>query len=175
MRDGRFRDSELWKWIKAIIEVAVLFGIIIGVLCLLQTAGLADEEYEVRYVLCMDRLTIRMGPSRSSCEIGWLECGDLVYIDGKAKNGYVHCVGLNIEDGEGWVHKGYLVCDRPVRVGQQATIVSKGRLKARKYVDGKRTRWLKSGAKLKVHWWSEEWCLTECGYVQSQYLEIGGD
>lgn len=57
-------------------------------------------------------------------------------------------------------------------MGRAATIISKGRLAARKNVDGKRTRWLKSGAKLKVHWWSEEWCLTDCGYVKSVYLEM---
>ena len=65
--------------------------------------------------------------------------------------------------------------DEPEKVGQTATIVSYGRLAARKYVNGKRTRWLKSGAKLKVWYWTEEWALTNCGYVQSKYLELDGE
>ena len=151
----------------------LLTWIMIAVMAVIMTPGTAEEEYEERYVLCMDRVNVRMGPGRDTCEVGWLECGDRVYVDGKRKNGYVHCVGLNIEAGEGWIHKGYLVEDQPVKIGRTATIVSNGRLKARKNVDGKRTRWLKRGAKLKIYWWSEEWSLTDCGYVQSRYLEIG--
>ena len=167
-----FFSSELWKWIKAAVQVFILFAVVLGILLAMQSAGLAERELEERFVLCMDRVNVRMGAGRNTCEIGWLECGDSVWVDGRKRNGYVHVVGLNLEAGEGWIHQGYLVEDKPVRMGRTARIVSKGRLAARKNVDGKRTRWLKSGAKLKVHWWSEEWCLTDCGYVKSVYLEM---
>ena len=158
--------------LRVILRAGLLVWIVIAVMAVLQTAGLAEEDYEERYVLCMDRVNIRQGPGRNSNEIGWLECGDRVWVDGKKKNGYVHCVGLNIEEGEGWIHKGYLVEDEPVKIGRQATITSRGRLAARKYVDGKRTRWLRAGAKLKVYWWTSEWSLTDCGYVKSMYLDV---
>jgi len=168
----RFFESDVWKWIRTAGQVALLFAAILGVLFLLQSMGLAEQEMEERFVLCMDRVNVRMGPGRDTCEIGWLECGDRVWVDGKKKNGYVHVVGLNIEAGEGWIHKGYLVEDAPVWIGASGRVTGGGRVKARTYVDGKKRMWMKAGAKVKIYWWSADWCLTECGYVRSRFLEM---
>ena len=155
---------------KKIISILVL-------LLMVFSLAFAETTEEAMYVICMpnDRVNIRLGPSRTSSSVGWLEAGDVVYYDGKTKNGYRHCTGLGVEAGEGWVHKGYLV-DEPVEyINQEATIVSKSRLAARKYVNGKRTRWLKPGGVVKVYYWTNEWALTNCGYVQSAYLELNGE
>lgn len=151
-----------------------IFAIIL-ILATIFSFALA-EEVEA-YVLCMpnDRVNIRMGSSRTAYAIGWCEAGDLVYTDGKSKNGFAHCVGLGVEAGEGWIHKGYLVDQKPEYVNCTATITSKSRLAARKNVNGKRTRWLKSGAELKVYYWTDTWSLTNCGYVQSKFLELNGE
>lgn len=153
-----------------------IISILSIILILFISVCSAEEISEEVYIICMpnDRVNIRMGPSRSSCSIGWCEAGDVVYVDGKKRNGFVHCIGLGIEAGEGWIHNGYIVYELPEYVNCKATIVSKGRLAARKYVDGKRTRWLKSGAELKVYYWSNTWCLTNCGYIQSEYIELNG-
>ena len=87
----------------------------------------------------------------------------------------MHCVGLTTEAGEGWVHKGYLVDEEPVYLNQNATIISRGRLAARKYVNGKRTRWLKPLATVKIYYWTSEWAVTNCGYIKSKYLELEGE
>ena len=156
------------------IILAVILGLVIvsGVVynCL------SEENLEQAYIICMpnDRVNIRLGPSRTSSSEGWCEAGDIVYLDGKFKHGYAHCVGLGVEAGEGWIHKGYIVYEEPEYVNCSATIVSKSRLAARKYVGGKRTRWLKAGAQLKVYYWTESWSLTNCGYVQSKFLELNG-
>ena len=179
----RFRDTEAWKYIRTALELLLLAAIIIGIIFAWSALGFAygeewdehEEEYEIAYAICTkgDVVHIRPFPSTKHDPSGWLEPGDIVYLDGKEKNGFAHCVGLNVEAGEGWVYKGYLVKDQPVYLNQTATVVSNGKLRARKYVNGKRTKWLKPMAKLTVYYWSEDWCSTNCGYVQSKYLELG--
>lgn len=166
-----------WKIIRVIIEIIIIAALIAGCVRIYTGLGFAnaDELYEEGYVLCVDYVNIRRSPSRKSPVIGSFECGETLHLDGKRKNGYLHCVDLGLEEDEGWIHSGFVVSDRPEHVNQHATIVSKGRLAARKYVDGKRTRWLKPQASLKVYWWSDEWCVTNCGYVQTKYLELEGE
>lgn len=178
-----FFDTDAWKWIRTLLEVLLIAAIITGFILLVSAVtnvGVAEEwdeheeEFELAWVICMknDVVNVRQGASRSSCEIGRLESGTMVYLDGKKKHGYVHAVGLNTEYGEGWIHSGYLVDEEPEYVNCTAVIISKGRLAARKYVDGKRTRWLKPGAELKVYYWTDSWSLTNCGYVKSEFLEL---
>lgn len=168
-----FRNTTAWKLIRTGIELAFIVLAVLGVLFLLQSAGMAEDE--AMYVMCMDQLNVRMGASTGTDCVGWLEPGDVVYPDGKKKNGFIHCEIPQIEAGEGWIHKGYLVSEEPKKLNCKATVISNGKLKARKYVNGKRTKWLKPGGELTVYYWTSEWCLTNCGYVQSQYLELEGN
>ena len=172
-RMKRIRNTLGMKLLITAFEIAFIVLVVLGIIFLLQQAGYAEDE--AKYVMCMDRVNIRLGASTKTDAIGWLEPGDVVYPDGKIKNGFVHCEIPSIEAGEGWVKKGYLVDDKPKRVDRNATVISNGKLAARKNVKGKRTRWLKPGGELLVYYWSEDWCLTNCGYVQSQYLELDGD
>lgn len=162
-----------------------IIGIIIMVIILFVTfafwADIAEAEgYEdttIAYVICTngDYVNIRQFPNRKGDPIGRFETGDTVLLDGRQKNGYLHCIDLSLEASEGWINKGYVVYDKPVLLNQSAVITCGGRLAARKCVNGKRTRWLKSGASVKVWYWSDEWCVTNCGYVQSKYLELEGE
>lgn len=174
----QFRDTEAWKWIKLLLELLLIAAIVWGAIELYTSLGFGEAKadgYETMYVMCSDFVYARSTPNKKQEPIGRLEPGDEVVVDGRKKNGYVHCIDLSFEQSDGWVYGGYLVSDRPEVVGQTAVIVSKGRLAARKYVNGRRTRWLKSGAKLKVNYWSDDWALTDCGYVQSKYLELDGE
>ena len=161
---------------RAIYDAAGLAVFILALavmVILLQDAGLA-EDLDASYVMCMpgDRVNIRLGPSSSSTAMGWCETGDTVYPDGKRKNGFTHCIIPQIEAGEGWIHSGYLVKDAPKEVNRNGTIESTGRLAARKNVGGKRTRWLKTGGTVKVYYWSIDWCVTNCGYIKSEYIRL---
>lgn len=167
----RFRDSEAWKWIRTGCEIAVIAAIIFFIFSVLSGVGLADD---VQYVICMDRVNVRMGASSRSDEVGWLEPGDVVYLDGQKKSGFVHCEIPSIEAGEGWVHKGYLVDEPPERMNRTGIIVGNAKVQARKNVDGKRTRWLKPGGEVRVYWWTSDWCLTNCGYVRTEFIELDG-
>lgn len=165
---------KLPTWKIIVLGFLIIVAVIINYYALTHAKG---EDLDTAYVICMpnDKVNIRFSAKRSSEATGWCEPGDIVYLDGKSKNGFLHCVNLSNEYGEGWIHKGYIVYDQPKYVNQTATIISKSRLAARKYIDGKRTRWLKPGAELKVYYWTESWCMTNCGYVQSKYLELNGE
>ena len=158
--------------IARIIIGLIVIGVVVAIL---NAVGFADSYDSVSeaYVLCDDYVNIRPFPNRKGEPLGRLEAGDYIYIDGMEKNGYLHVVGMGLET-DGWIHKGYVVYDKPERMNRTAVIVSKGRLAARKHVGGRRTRWLKPQATLKVYCWSDEWCVTNCGYVQTRYLELEG-
>ena len=159
---------------KTILEIVILLAIIFSVIWLYQSVGFSERELTEAYVLCADYVNVRQFPNRKGEPLGRFESGDVVYLDGKKKNGYRHIVDTGLES-DGWIFAGYLVYDEPIKTDQSAVIVSKGRLAARKYVKGKRTRWLKPLASVKVYWWSDEWCVTNCGYVQTKYLELEGE
>ena len=167
----RFRDTEAWKWMIAGLEILALAAMVFFVFSILTSVGLADD---VQYVICMDRVNVRMGASSRSDEVGWLEPGDVVYLDGQKKSGFVHCEIPSIEAGEGWVHKGYLVDEPPEKINRTGIIVGNAKVQARKNVDGKRTRWLKPGGEVRVYWWTSDWCLTNCGYVRTEFIELDG-
>ena len=156
---------------------AIAFALAIWmIIWFINGLGIAEEwEDEGKYVLCMDRVNIRMSPNTKQEPIGWLEPGDVVYPDGKRRNGFIHCEIPSIEAGEGWIHRGYLVNDEPEKMNRTGVIASRWKVKARKNVNGKRTRWLKPGGTVRVYWWSEDWCLTDCGYVMTKFIELDGE
>lgn len=158
------------------LKIIILILLIIVAVCvdyLMNPNAFAEET--TGYIMCADFVYVRPFPNKRCEEIGRLETGDAVHLDGTKKNGYLHCVDTGLEQSDGWVFAGYVVYDEPSRVFQKATIVSGGRLAARKYVNGKRIKWLKPLASLTVYYWSDEWCVTNCGYVRSEYLELEGE
>jgi hypothetical protein len=181
----RFLDTELWKYIRTVLELLLIAAMIWAAVAFYNWIGSAhadeldenESELEIAYVICTkgDHVNIRPFPGKKHEPSGWLDPGDMVYLDGKEKDGYCHAVGLSNEEGKGWIHKGYLVFYPPEFVDRDATVVSNGRLAARKYVNGKRTRWLKPGSSVHVWYMSEEWCVTNRGYVQAKYLELDGE
>lgn len=146
---------------------------------LLYSCCIADEsdEYIEGYIICKpnDYINMRENPTKQSNVIGYLYAGYRVYLDGKQKNGFMHCVNVGLEMNEGWVHKGYIVYDEPEFINQKATVISAGRLAVRNCVNGKRIRWLKPYTSVKVYYMSADWSITNYGFVKSEYLEIEGE
>lgn len=180
--DGKsFWDTNAWRLIKTAIEILLIVAFIYGAIVLYTSLGFASakagpyDNITEGYILCDDFVYIRRHPNNKDEPLGRFETGDMVYLDGRKRNGYLHCIDLSLEMCEGWVSKRYIVYDKPIKVNQRATIVSKGRLAARKNVNGKRTRWLKPLASVMVYWWSDEWCVTDCGYLMTKYLELEGE
>ena len=178
------RKHSVFRIVITLVEIATLVAFVyLAVVFVGMIPGVAEEldeheeEFEIAYAICTkgDRVNIRRFPNTKQEPDGYIEPGDLVYLDGKKRNGFLHCVGLNTEAGEGWIHRGYLVSDPPELINRTGVICARTKVKARKNVNGKRIRWLKPGGEVKVYYWSEEWCVTNCGYVMSKFIEIDGE
>lgn len=172
-----FMDTELWKWIRTLLQIIgfalVIWGIIEAIDFLASTVKAEEAEHETAYAICVkgDVINVRYGPTTRAEWIGWIEPGDEVTTDGNRKNGFVHCIDMNTEPGDGWVFYGYLTDSKPELIDRDATVVSSGRLAVRKHVDGKRTKWLRPGTIVHIYYMSDEWCSTNVGYIQTKYLQ----
>ena len=133
-----------------------------------------DDDYIEAWAMCQpdSYINIRRFAKKDAEVSGMLYLGDKVFLDGKTKRGFVHCVGLNNEDGEGWVAKGYLVYSEPTADGHKYEIKSNGRVAARRTVKGTRRRWLHDGDVITVYSISAEWCLTSEGFVKTDCIDL---
>ena len=139
----------------------------------IAVSSLAESEpYEV-WVICQpnDYVNVRMSPSRKSEVVGYADSGDSIWIDGTKKNGYLKVYGIG-EMGVGWIHKGYVVDNKPERVSCTGIVVSRGKLAARRYIQGKVRKWLHNMDKVKVYWITDDWCVTSMGFVKTEYLDF---
>jgi len=173
----RFTDTDAFKWLRTLGEIALIVLFVLAIIWACQKMGISEGAERTMYAICRpgDRVNIRATPSTKGATEGWLEPGDEAQTDGQEKNGYLHCVGLSNESGDGWVHAGYLVEDAPVLVNQKAVVVSNGRLAARKCVDGEVNRWLKWMTEVRVSYRTDVWCVTNAGYVKTEFLEMVGE
>ena len=145
--------------------IAVLFT-----LAVLITANSLADEY---YVLCSPRseVNVRLHPKKSEI-IACVVFGKKVESNRKRQNGYIHVEGLAAETTSGWIYSGYLIDDEPVQCDLKARIVSNGRVACRKCVAGKVIRWLQNGSEVEIYAVSEEWCVTDKGYIKREFIEI---
>lgn len=145
---------------------------------LVLLASVASAEIYV-YVLCNPSswVNIHSKPSKRSETIAYAFTGDKLYSDCEYKNGYIHVIDLASETTEGWVSEAYIVYDEPTVYDDYEvfTVCVRGRVAVRKTVDGQRSRWLKNGAKIKVYAISNEWAVTNYGFVMTEFLEAMGD
>ena len=151
------------KLISVIAAITAIFAPI--------TAITEGGEY---FILCKPGSTVnaRISPRKSAEVVGWLECGDAVKTDGKQKNGYVHIIDCSMECSEAWISSRYLVKDQPITCYIQTTVIGNGKVKSRNYVNGKTVHRLKPNTAVTIYAYSEEWCVTNKGYIQTQYLGV---
>lgn len=161
------------KIFVVLIELILLIVLITFCIMLLQEAGLAEDVW----VLCDPDsfVCVREAPRKTAYAVGGITCGTLMETDGEIKGDYIHVINVHAEDDKGWISRQYIVHSEPKPLYQNATVVSNGRLAARKGVGGKIRKWLKPMDTLKIYWWSDEWCLTNYGYVQTDFLELDGE
>lgn len=173
----RFRDSEAWKWIKLVLELLAIGIAVLGVVLVLKNAGMparADGIGTSAWVVCQpgDYVNARRKPSGRSEVLGRFDAGDEVVLDGKKRNGFMHVISAGLEEDECWIHSGYLVYDRPEYFGGISGVVSSnGRLAARKRIGGERRMWLGTGDTVRIWYRSDEWCVTDKGFVMTEYIE----
>lgn len=170
----KFKNTELWSWIRTVFEILLLGACIMAAFLCLKGVGIAEEEnYIEGYILCKehDLINVRRTPSKKGEEIGLFQCGQKLYLDGKEKNDYMHVCNLTLELTDGWVYKGYIVFDEPVKVDSEYKVISPQRLAVRKYVDGKIIKWLKPKSIVDVVYITKEWAVTNKGFIKRKFLE----
>lgn len=173
-----FRDTEWWKLIRTVLQ---MIGIAALMWLMIEAARWAVTEVHAEdrtmWAICQpdDVLIVRDGPKKGFAATGELKPGTAVTTDGKKRNGYLHLVDMANESGTGWVRSIYLVDEEPETVNRTATVISKGRLAARRCIGGERVRWLKPGQTVTVYYRTSEWCVTDKGYVVTRYLRVDGE
>ena len=147
--------------------------ILIAIVCAISPCLAAFDGVDEYFIICKPGtcVNVRISPNTHSEVIGSKFFGDVIYVD-REKNGFVHITNLNSEYTEGWVHKGLVTDDQPREVNKAAAIVSDARVAGRKYVNGKVIKWLKNGSEVIVYAESDEWCVTDKGYVRTEFIEI---
>lgn len=170
----RFRDSEVWKWIRTILELAALTAAVLALIHGCNALGLAEDDCEC-WVMCRpeSEVLIRKKPDKRAEVTGYAVCGDRFRTDWTEKDGFIHVTDVGNEYGEGWISARYLFGMEPVRIDGPATVRSNGRVAVRKYPGGKRSGWVTDGTVITVYCIAEEWAVTSKGYIQTRYLEVG--
>ena len=140
-------------------------------LLMFSSAAIADDE--VYYVICKpgSEVNVRTRPELHSPIAGTKYFGDAVIVD-REKNGFAHVTNLFSEYSDGWIYKGLLTEDKPVEVYQEAQIMADGIVFGRKYCGGKVIHKLKDGTGVMVYAVGEEWCVTNYGYIKTEFLTI---
>ena len=163
------------KILVTLIEVLLIILVVYAAITILNSISFAEELTEM-YVICQpgDYVNVRINPSKKSQAVGYIECGESFLTDGQKQNVFIHCYGIG-EAGEGWIHCGYVVEDEPVKVNRMAFSISKAKLAARKFIGGIVRKWLKNLDKVMVYWMTDVWCVTNKGFVMTEYLEMEGN
>lgn len=145
--------------------IAILFLLVAVVAASLSAA-------EEAWAMCQpdSNVYIRSNPSFNADVVAILEVGDQVETDGKKDGVWVHAF-FTCEAGEGWMHRGYMTYSEPdvYRDGISAETAYK-QVNARRCAKGKINRKLKKGTQLTVFVTSDEWSITNLGYIQTRYL-----
>ena len=131
------------------------------------------EDYRI-FILCNPKtcVNVRNSAKKGSEIVGWLDFGDWVETDGKKENGFIHVYGIG-EYGEGWVFAGYVVEDQPEKTDKvYASIGASGRVMSYRWINGRKNGWLKVCEEVKILGLSEEWAVTDKGYIRTKYLEV---
>ena len=143
--------------------------IVLTFLCLLCSYVHAETVW----VLCQpdSYVNVRRSASKKQEPNGTMECGWDAETNNKTKNGFIY-VEVPNEDGYGWINKGYIVHSKPVIITFKTNIYSNGRVACWRSIGGNRRCWVKPGAEITVYAVSEEWSITNKGFVKTEYLGV---
>lgn len=146
---------------------------ILALLCLLFSFAYAEDVW----VLCQPDSFVNTRPfaSKKQEPNGIMECGWKASTNGKTKKGYLYLDDLSNEDGYGWIHKGYVVYSEPVLITFETNIYAEGRVACWRSIGGKRRCWVQPGDVVTVYAVSEEWSVTNKGFIKTEYLGVNYD
>ena len=143
------------------------FLLVLLCLLIICVSALADTVY----VLCQPDsfVNVRAFPRKGAEITGYAELGWQLETDGIRKNGYVKVSGY---EGDAWIYAGYLTDCAVTVITLKTQIVSKGRVACRRAINGTRRKWLKDGTEVTIYALSDEWSITDKGFIKTQYLGV---
>ena len=169
---------ELAWMIAGVLAIGMFLGVALSCFVAIRAAEAEDMRYPC-WALCRpgtdeqpNEVLIRAKPEKRAEVVGAVSCGQRMITDGKEKSGWIHVTELANETGDGWISARYVVYCEPRMINAEREIVGGGRVACRKWIDGKRTAWAKSGSRVTVYAVADGWAVTSKGYIQSRY--IGG-
>ena len=130
----------------------------------------ADVITEEVWVLCEPGGLVNIRSRAGGRVVADARCGDVMWTENKVRDGFLHVTELNAEVDEGWISCRYIVYDEPREVNAEMVICSTGRVACRKWIGGKIKGWVQDAEIVTVYWMSEEWAVTEKGYIRSAFL-----
>lgn len=163
-------DKEKIVVFVLILVVALLIGAIIGSYCR------GEEPMATCWIMCKpgSYVTVRSEPNKRGYERGYLDSGDSFQTDGESVDGWITCGA-----GEGgWVYSGYVVTEKPEKIGATYVCVAKKRVACRKWIGGPQvsTRpWMNNGETCQVFLIADGWAVTSRGYIRSEWLELSAE
>ena len=160
---------------STLITVAALLMILIVAMIIVMARAEAGYTSSA-WVICKPGGLVHVRSKPGGSVQGSVMPGREILTDGKVRNGWVHVVDLGAEDPEGWIHVGYIVTDEPEELmGAPATVTGEGRVACRESAGGSRIKgkagWIQPGETVQVFYLSEEWAVTNRGFVMTKYLE----
>lgn len=160
-------DKEKIVVFVLILVIALLTGAIIGSYCR------SEEKLATVWVMCKpgSYVTIRSEPGKRGFERGYLDSGDSFQTDGESVDGWITCCS-----GEGgWVYCGYVVTEKPEKIGETYVCNAKKQVACRKWMGGPQVDgrpWLRNGETCQVFCMADGWAVTSRGYIKSEWLEL---
>ena len=165
-----FLNSELWKWIRLMLQVLAIAAGLILIGLAINSVARADVITEEVWVLCEPDGLVNIRSRAGGRVVADARCGDVMWTENKVRDGFLHVTELNAEVDEGWISGRYIVYDQPHEVNEQRTVTGDGRMACRKWIGGKIKGWVQDAEIVTVYWMSEEWAVTEKGYIRSAFL-----
>lgn len=153
---------------------AVIIIALAAVLLMIRAAS-AEEPVTMWCISSDTYVNVRERPSTKARVGGRLDFGDAVTVTGSARDGsgttWYQVEGIT-EQGYGYVCSNYLIPSEPSRCTKTAVIRASGRVAVYRRVDGTRKTWAKAGSTLTIKIYSDTWCLTDKGWIRTEYLEV---
>lgn len=151
------------------------FIAILVILACLSSILPASGTEAVYFIICNPNsyVCVRNSPKKGNNEAGRFDCGDYVRSDGVKKNGYLHIT--EAMEGDGWIYAGNVVEDPPVIEKQKMRVNSNSNVICRRSVNGKKVGILTNGDVVTVYARSNEWAVTDKGYIMTEFLEVDNE
>ena len=176
MRVSNESKRMLKRCVITLLEIVLIAAAVYGIATFIDSISFAESNVKA-WVICKPGgyVNARAKAETGSDISGRFDAGDEILLDGTTNNGFAHIAYPTFED-DAWVYTGYVVFDKPVwKGGLTAKVSSNAKLAVRSSMTGEVIKWLKNGQELQVFWYTDEWCVTNYGYVMTEWIDMVGD